>query len=238
MSHWLERSRRILGAEAIEALSRSRVAVLGLGGVGSAAAEAICRAGVGHMLVVDQDQVEMTNLNRQLIATTANLGQDKCQAVADRLRSIHPQLDIQPVRERYLPENFQFLFDFQPDFVIDAIDMVTAKLHLVQKCRELSVPLITCLGTGNRLDPSQLRVGDLSETQGCGCPLARVMRRELKKAGIFSLPVVYSTEFPRAVIDPPPAENGRHSPGSTPFVPPCAGYLMASYVTRQLLNLS
>ncbi len=234
--NWLERSQRILGQEALEQLAHSRVAILGLGGVGSAAAEAFCRAGIGHLLVVDYDQVEITNLNRQIIATTENLGQDKCQAVAHRLLSIHPQLDIIPLKERYLPENWEFLFAFKPDYVVDAIDMVTAKLHLVKKCREFAVPLITCLGTGNRLDPSLLQVGDLSQTQGCGCPLARVIRRELRKEGIVSLPVVYSTEPPLTLVQPAQAENGRHSPGSSPFVPPCAGYLMASYVVRQLLK--
>ena len=128
----------------------------------------------------------------------------------------------------FLPENADFLFDEQPDLILDAIDTVTAKLYLAEQCQQRGIPLVTCLGTGNRLDPSQLRWGDISETAGCGCPLARVMRRELKKRGVQRQTVVYSIEQPAKAICPGGEEKGRHSPASCAFVPPAAGYLLAS----------
>ncbi len=234
---WLERTRLLIGAEGIDALKRARVAVLGLGGVGSAAAEALCRAGIGHLLLVDHDQVDLTNLNRQLVATQEVVGWRKVDAMERRLRSIRPDGDFQLAYSFYLPDNCDFLYQWEPDFVVDAIDTVTAKLHLVQECSQRGIPLITCLGTGNRLDPSQLRIGDLSETaNGCGCGLARVMRRELRKRGIPHQKVLFSLEPPaKAVCD---GENGRHPPASAPFVPPAAGLLIASHVTRELLRLA
>ncbi len=235
MAYWLERTQRILGEGSLQKLSQATVAVLGLGGAGSAAAEALARSGIGHLILVDDDCVEETNLNRQLLSTTAVLGKEKALVMRDRLLAIHPEGDYRPFVERLLPDHADFLFDCHPDFIVDAIDMVTAKLFLAEKCRDLEIPLLTCLGTGNRLDPSQLKVGDLSETAGCGCPLARVMRRELHKRGIDHLPVVYSTEMPLKP-DSSPETNGRHSPGSSAFVPPSAGFLMASYVVRYLLR--
>lgn len=237
MADWLERTRLLIGEDALQVLKTSRVAVLGLGGVGSAAAEALCRAGVGEMMIVDHDLVDLTNLNRQLLATTHCVGKVKCEVEAERLKSINPDLRLQPVREMYLPDNNRFLFEFQPDYVVDAIDTVTAKLDLAGRCREERVSLITCLGTGNRLDPGALRIGDISETAGTGCPLARVMRKELRRRGLEGQTVLYSTEEARTVRDPSLFSNGRHSPASMAFVPPVAGYLMASYVVRKLLNL-
>lgn len=235
MSDWLERTRLLLGEEALTKLQNARVAVLGLGGVGSAAAEALCRAGVGHLMVVDHDRVDITNLNRQILATTENVGRMKAEEAVLRLHAINPTLDLVAVGEMYLPENCDFLYDFSPDFVLDAIDTVTAKLHLAVSCRERGIPLITCLGTGNRLDPGALRVGDIADTAGTGCPLARVMRKELRRRGILTQPVLYSVEEAVTIRDPSLFSNGRHSPASMAFVPPSAGYLMAAYVVRTLL---
>ena len=229
MEQWQERTGRLLGERALERLAQARVAVLGLGGVGSAAAEALGRCGVGHLLLVDRDRVDPTNLNRQLVATCQTVGQPKAQAMAQRLRSINPEGEFIPLQAFYLPEQSGFLYDWEPQVVLDAVDNVTAKLHLVERCQELGLPLLTCLGTGNRLDPSQLRVGDLAQTaQGCGCGLARVIRRELRRRGIFHQPVVYSLETPRPV-------EGR-APASSPFVPPAAGMLMASWAVKRLLE--
>lgn len=236
MGNWLERTELLLGTERLERLQNARVAVLGLGGVGSAAAEALCRAGVGHLLLVDHDTVELSNLNRQLVATREVVGMAKTDAAQRRLHTINPAGDFVTAPQFYLPDNSDFLFDWKPDWIIDAIDTVTAKLHLAQECRRRETALLTCLGTGNRLDPSKLRIGDISETAGgAGCGLARVMRRELRKRGITHQTVLYSVETPAKTICPNSA-NGRHAPGSIAFVPPVAGYLIASYVARSLIG--
>lgn len=235
MENWLQRTEALIGADGLQQLQNARIAVLGLGGVGSAAAEALCRAGVGHLLLVDHDTVSLSNLNRQLIATHDVVGWRKIDAEKKRLESINPDGDFTFLDQFYLPENSAFLFDWQPEFVIDAIDTVTAKLHLAQTCATQKIPLISCLGTGNRFDPSALRIGDISETaNGCGCGLARVMRRELKKRSVPRQMVLYSNELPRSICVG--EENGRHPPGSIAFVPPAAGYLLASYVVRSLLH--
>ncbi|MBS4786276.1 MAG: tRNA threonylcarbamoyladenosine dehydratase [Clostridiales bacterium] len=237
MADWLARTRLLVGEEAVERLARSRVAVLGLGGVGSGAAEGICRSGVGAMLLADCDEVDLTNLNRQLIATTATVGQSKTLAASRRLLDINPALEITCVDEMLRGDNLDFLPKWKPDYVLDAIDNVTAKLALAELCRRESIPLITCLGTGNRLDPSRLVIGDIADTAGCGCPLARVMRRELKKRGVTRQTVLYSTELPLPVSAGELAANGRHPPASMAFVPPAAGLLMASHAVRDLLGL-
>lgn len=233
---WLGRTRILIGEDALARLNRARIAVLGLGGVGGAAAEAVCRSGVGHMLLVDCDTVDITNLNRQLIATTETVGMVKTEAAAQRLLAIHPALELQTVNVMLTPDNLDFLADYRPDYIIDAIDNVTAKLALAVFCSAHKIPLLTCLGTGNRLDPGQLHIGDVADTAGCGCPLARVMRRELKKRGVEHQQVLYSTEVPIKVNAPELASNGRHSPASMAFVPPAAGFLLASHAVRSLLE--
>lgn len=236
MENWLQRQSLLLTEKEMAALARARVAVLGLGGVGGTAAEALARCGVGHLLLADHDTVEETNLNRQLFATRPALGQSKCQAAGERLRSIVPGIDLVLREEFYLPENREFLFSFAPDYILDCIDTVTAKLDLAVTAKERRVPLLMCLGTGNRLDPSQLRTGDCSETAGCGCPLAHILRRELRRRGVERQNVVYSLEQPRKAALA--GEAGRHSPGSISFVPPAAGYLMASFAVRDMLSLT
>lgn len=231
----LERTELFLGKDSLEKLKNARVAVMGLGGVGSAAAEAVLRAGVGHLLFVDGDTVDETNINRQLLATYETVGMDKIEAARLRFEKIAPDCDITYKKEFYLPENSAFLYDWSPDYIIDAIDTVTAKLHMARECRARGIKLIMCLGTGNRLDPEKLRVGDISETTGCGCPLARVIRKELKKSGIEKQTVLFSTEeAKKAALD---SENGRHSPGSISFVPPAAGYLLAGKCVRDLIGI-
>ena len=231
---WLERTELVLGETRLRRLANARVAVIGLGGVGGAAAEALVRAGVGHMLFIDGDTVDDTNRNRQLLATTETVGMDKISAAEGRYRAINPDGDFTFKKEFYLPENSAWLYDWKPDYIIDAIDTVTAKLDIAKQCKTRKLRLIACLGTGNRLDPERLRLGDITETAGCGCPLAKVMRRELRRRGIEHLPVLFSTEEPAKAI----AESAavRHPPGSISFVPPVAGYIIAGKCIRDIIE--
>ncbi len=232
---WLDRTALLIGEESMEKLKNSTVAIVGLGGVGGSAAEAICRMGVGRLILIDNDDVDDTNRNRQLFATAETVGMDKVDAAAMRLRAINPDAELILKKEFYLPENSDFLFDLQPDLILDAIDTVTSKLHIAKTCKEKDIPLVCCLGTGNRVDPSQLRWGDISQTAGCGCPLARVMRRELKKRDVLKQTVIYSVEEPhKAIVGE--SDHGRHAPASCAFVPPAAGCLLASAGIRLLLE--
>ncbi len=231
---WLERTELVLGETRLRRLANARVAVIGLGGVGGAAAEALVRAGVGHMLFIDGDTVDDTNRNRQLLATTETVGMDKISAAEGRYRAINPDGDFTFKKEFYLPENSAWLYDWQPDYIIDAIDTVTAKLDIAKQCKTRKIRLIACLGTGNRLNPERLRLGDITETAGCGCPLAKVMRRELRRRGIEHLPVLFSTEEPAKAIAESAA--GRHPPGSISFVPPVAGYIIAGKCIRDIIE--
>lgn len=237
MNHWLARTELLIGKQAVAQLQQAKVAVIGIGGVGGAAAEALVRAGVGNLLLIDHDTVDVTNINRQLFTTANNIDCSKCEAGKARLLSINPNCNISVSEAFYAADNREPLLNFDPDFVIDAIDTVSAKLDLVVTCQKQNIPLISCLGTGNRLDPTQFVIGDIADTAkcGCGCGLARVMRRELRKREIYSHPVVYSTEMPQTVVCPDSA-NGRHSPASISFCPPVAGYLLASYVIKQLIR--
>ena len=230
-----ERTELMLGKAALEKLKNARVAVIGLGGVGGAAAEALLRAGVGHLLFIDGDTVSDSNRNRQLLATLETVGIDKVDAAKARYEAINPDCDMTFLKEFYLPENSDFLYDWKPDYIVDAIDTVTAKLDIALRAQKLGIGLIMCLGTGNRLFPELLKVGDISETKGCGCPLARVMRRELRKRGIEHQTVLFSTEEPQKAIVPG-EENGRHAPGSISFVPPAAGYIIAAKCVRDIIN--
>lgn len=233
MTDRLSRIRMLLGTEGIDRLRAARVAVFGLGGVGSYAVEALARSGIGALDLIDNDTVALSNLNRQLIATTDTLGMDKTEAAAARVRAVAPECAVRTVKAFVLPETIG-QFDFsQYDYVVDAIDTVAGKLALVLACREAGTPLLSALGTGNKLDPTKLRVSDLYETEVD--PLARVMRRELRRRGVEKLRVVWSTEPPMAQREPPDEETDRRSlPASTAFVPGAAGLLIASVIVREL----
>lgn len=227
------RTEWLLGRNALDKLLRSRVAVFGLGGVGGAAAEALTRSGVGALDLIDHDTVSVTNLNRQAIALHSTLGQQKVEAAAARLRDINPGLRLTLHPLFYLPEGAD-AFDLSVyDYIVDAIDNVSAKIALITRAQALGVPLISAMGAGNRLDPGQLTIGDIYETSACG--LARVMRKELRKRGILRQTVAYSLEAPLAPASSP-GENGRPLPGSTAFVPPAMGLLIASRVVRDLIG--
>lgn len=231
----LERQERLLGRESTTRLGACRVALFGLGGVGSYAAEALARSGVGSLTLVDKDTVGESNLNRQLCALYSTLGQPKVTAVAERLRQINPEIQIEERQEFFLPETAEE-FDFSAyDYVIDAIDTVAGKIAIAEAAHAAGVPMISCMGTGNKLDPTAFRVADLSKTSVC--PLARVMRRELKKRGIHHLKVVYSEEAPIRPMGEPDAETGKLLPGSLAFVPPVAGMIAAGEAVKTLLGL-
>lgn len=228
------RARALLGSAAMDRLRRSHVAVVGLGGVGSWCAEALARSGVGRLTLIDEDCVSLSNINRQLCALGSTVGRSKAEVLAQRLRDIAPEAEINPVVGRYESENRAVLFGAgEPDYVADAIDLVSCKLDLILSCRERGIPVISALGTGNKKDAQLLRIADISETYGC--PLARVMRKELRKKGIEHHSVVFSPEEgmqPEQLEPPPP---GRRSvPGSLVWVPATAGLLMCQHIVTEL----
>ena len=234
------RTRLLLGSEGVDRLRSAHVALFGLGGVGGYAAEALARAGVGHIDLIDDDTVSLTNLNRQLLALHSTVGQYKVDAAAARIKDIDPTIEVRTFKTFYLPETAD-QFDFtQYDYVLDAIDTVTGKLALMQQARDAGVPVISCMGTGNKLDATGFKVADISKTSGCA--LARVIRKECAKRGIKGVKVVYSEELPMEVENDAEemaqsraAGSSRRSlPGSTPFVPGVAGLIMAGQVIRDL----
>ncbi len=236
MDRRFEREALLLGEEAVERLNRSRVALFGLGGVGSFAAEALARSGVGEIELIDSDVVSLTNINRQLCALEDTVGRPKVEVVAERLRKINPAIRLTCRQEFFLPETAD-TFDFSSyDYVIDAIDTVSGKIAIAEKATLSGVPMISCMGTGNKSDPTAFQVTDLSKTDTC--PLARVMRRELKKRGILHLTVVYSRETPMTPVREAETENGKGIPGSLAFVPPVAGLIAASEAVKTLIGTS
>ena len=233
------RTALLFGEEAMEKLKRSRVAVFGIGGVGGYCVEALARSGVGTLDLIDDDTVNLTNLNRQIIATYATLGMDKVDAARERILSINPEAVVHTHKTFYLPETAGE-FDFaQYDYVVDAIDTVTGKLMLVQAAKEAGTRVISCMGAGNKLDPTAYEVADISKTSVC--PLARIMRKELGRRGIKHLKVVYSKEL---ALTPAPAEEEdsahpkRQTPGSNAFVPAVAGLILAGEVVKDLAGIT
>lgn len=230
---WLDRSRRLIGDEAVEALENSRVIVFGIGGVGSFVAEGLVRAGIGDITLVDKDVVSLTNINRQLIADTQTLDMPKTKVMMERALRINPDIKVKCVDEFVLSENISKVLSQRFDYAIDAVDTVTAKLAIIERCRELEIPVISCMGTGNKLHPELLRITDISKTSVC--PLARVMRYELKKRNISKVKVCFSTEIPRKQFG---EENERGlAPASISFVPSVAGLMIAGEVVRELAKV-
>lgn len=226
-----DRTEALIGADKLDILKRSRVAVFGVGGVGGYVCEALARSGVGELHLIDKDTVSKTNINRQIVALSSTVGRYKTEVMAERISDINPECTVREFRSFYLPENAGE-FDLSVyDFIVDAIDTVSAKLELAVRSKRCGVPLIASMGTGNKLHPELLEICDISKTSVC--PLARVMRRELKARGIIHLPVLYSPETPIPSVI---SENGRHAPASTPFVPGAAGLIIASYVVRELIS--
>lgn len=248
MLNQFSRTQMLLGEESMDRLSNAKVAVFGIGGVGGYVVEALVRSGVGSFVLVDDDKVCLTNLNRQLIATRKTVGKYKVEVMKDRILEINPKAEVEMRQCFYLPENADD-FDFKNyDYVVDAVDTVTAKLELIMRAKEAGVPVISCMGAGNKLDPTKFQVADIYKTTMC--PLAKVMRRELKKRGVKKLKVVYSTEKPVRPLEdmsiscrtncicPPGAQHKctdrRDIPGSVAFVPSVAGLIIAGEVIKDL----
>lgn len=223
----------LVGEENIQKLNQAHVIVFGVGGVGGYVVEALVRSGIGHITIVDNDVVSLSNLNRQIIATQETIGQKKVDVMKKRILSINPQCDVTTLDMFYLPETADQIDLSSYDYVVDAIDTITSKIELAVRCNQ-KIPLISSMGTGNKMNPALLEVSDLYKTSVC--PLAKVMRRELKKRHIQHLKVVYSKEIPIKPQQSNEVTNKRTVPGSTSFVPSCAGLLIASEVIKDLLK--
>lgn len=247
MQEEFSRTARLLGEEAITKLSRCRIAVFGLGGVGGYVVEALARSGVGMLDLIDGDTVSVTNINRQILALQSTLGQYKAEVAAQRVKSINPHICANERVFYYGKDNENAINFTDYDYVVDAIDCVTSKLLIVEKCKAANVPLISCMGTGNKLDPTAFKVADIFDTSVC--PLAKAMRRELKKRGVEKLKVVYSEEQPlNCEQNSESPQNGgqggvkdnerrvRSTPASVAFVPASAGLLIASEVLKDLIS--
>lgn len=231
---WMARTSVLLGRDAVERLRHCHVMVFGLGGVGSYTAEALGRTGIGKITLVDGDRFEQSNLNRQLCALHSTIGKSKVQTTMRRLRDINPDAEIVPVEAFYLPD-MPVPIERDVDFVVDAIDTVAAKLDIIQTCHEKAIPVISCMGMGNRLDPTQIKIADLFDTTSCG--LCRVMRKELRKRNILKLRCIYSTEEVCACASSSPNTMGRRKvAGSIAYVPAVAGLYMAYAVIQTLIE--
>ena len=230
------RTEMLLGRQAMDKLAKAHVAVFGIGGVGSWCAEALARAGIGTLTLVDHDTVGLTNLNRQAEALHSTLGLEKTEAMAQRIRDISPGCVVRQIPEKYEEGNREAFFQARYDYIVDAIDLVSCKLDLIQTALDRGIPILSSMGTGNKLHPELFSISDISQTSVC--PLCRVMRKELKARNISHLKVCWSPEPP---LTPGPAEedtgNRRATPGSISFVPPVAGLLIAGQIVRDICGL-
>lgn len=251
MLHEFSRTELLIGKEALEKLRKSKVAIFGIGGVGTFAVEGLVRSGVGKFVLIDDDCICLTNINRQLHATRKTIGKPKVEVMRDRILEINPRAEVQIHQAFYLPDIAEELLREDYDYIVDAIDTVTAKLDLIVRANTMNIPVISCMGTGNKMDPTQLEVSDIYSTSFC--PLARVMRQELRKRGVEKLKVVYSKEEPMVPMENEEANcsnscicpkgstrtcnTRRQIPGSIAFVPSVAGMILAGEVIKDLVGL-
>lgn len=227
------RTELLIGKEGIEKLSKSKIAIFGIGGVGSYVVEGLVRAGIGNFILVDNDIVSESNINRQIIATTKTVGKPKVEVAKERILEINPNANVEIYQEFFMPETTGII-DSSIFYIIDAIDTVTAKIELVQRANNLNIPIISCMGTGNKLDPTQFEITDIYKTSVC--PLAKVMRKELKSRGIKKLKVLYSKEEPKKIHSI--NESERKVPASISFVPSVAGLIIAGEVVKDIINFN
>lgn len=251
MLHEFSRTEMLIGKEALQKLYASKVAVFGIGGVGSFTVEALVRSGVGKLVLVDDDNVCVTNINRQIHASHKTVGKPKVEIMRERILDINPRAEIEVYQEFYMPGQAEALLRPDYDYVIDAVDTVTAKIDLIVSCQQRGIPIISCMGTGNKLDPARFEVSDIYATSVC--PLAKVMRKELRKRGVEALKVVYSKEEPltpmvdniiecnniaiQSEVSVRMESGHRQIPGSIAFVPSAAGLLLAAEVVKDLIEL-
>ena len=233
MKERFNRFETLVGEDSVKLLSNKKVIIFGVGGVGGYALEALVRSGIGHIAIVDADEVDITNINRQIIATDLTVGKSKVDVAEERAKSINPDIIIEKYKHFYLPEDKGGIDISKYDYVVDCIDTIKAKIDIISDCKKFNIPVISALGCGNRLDPSKLVYADLFETSDDG--FAKAMRKECRKAGIESLSVVYSKE-PAIKLENQLEEKGRHIPASSAFVPGAAGLMMASKVVRDFLK--
>lgn len=232
MSKQFSRTEVLIGKERVEKLQNSKVAIFGIGGVGSYVVEGLARAGIGSFVLIDKDVVDETNINRQIIATKKTIGIPKVEVARQRILDINPNAKIEIRKDFFLPESIDF-FDEKIDYVIDCVDTITAKIEIIVRAKKHNIPVISCMGTGNKLDPTKFEVEDIYKTSIC--PLAKVMRKELKQRGIENLKVVYSKEEPikTNLFD---EETNKQIPGSISFVPSVAGLIIAGEVVKELIS--
>jgi len=226
MEELYSRTEMLIGKVGIEKLKNAKVAIFGIGGVGSYVVEGLVRAGVSNFILVDNDEVSISNINRQIIATTKTIGRPKVEVAKERILEINPEAKVETYKEFFMPESNE-IFDNTVDYIVDAIDTVTAKIELVLRAKKLNIPIISSMGTGNKLDPTKFEITDIYKTEVC--PLAKVMRKELKNRGIEHLKVLYSKEEPIK-------QNGKRVPGSISFVPSVAGLVIAGEVIKDIIK--
>lgn len=236
MINQFSRTELIIGKNNIEKINKSKVVLFGLGGVGSYVLEGLARAGIGHFILVDDDTVSVTNINRQIIATTKTIGKNKVDVAKERVLDINPDAIVETKQMFFTPDTEDF-FDSTIDYIIDAVDTVTAKLEIIERAKKHNIPVISCMGTGNKIDPTRFEVSDISKTKVC--PLAKTMRKNLKKRGIEHVKVVYSQEEPIIPSQMEEKEESGHSkrvtPGSISFVPSVAGLICAGEVIKDII---
>lgn len=236
MLNQFSRTEMLIGEEGVKKLSNAKIAIFGIGGVGSYVAEALARCGIGSFILVDNDKVTITNINRQIIATTKTIGQYKVDLMEQRILDINPNARIEIYKTFYMPDCKEKILDNSVSYIVDAIDTVTAKIFLIEEAIRLNIPVISSMGTGNKLDPSRFEITDIYKTSVC--PLAKVMRKELKKRNIKKLNVLYSKEEPVKIQNNIEEKtNKRQVPGSIAFSPSVAGMMIASKVVKDLINI-
>lgn len=240
MVEWFLRTEMLIGEDEINKLENSKVAIFGIGGVGSYVVEALARAGVNNFVLIDKDIISQTNINRQLIATTKTVGKNKVEVAKERILEINPKAKVEIYKEFYNIESKGKILDLEISYIIDAIDTVSAKIALIEEAKELNIPIISCMGTGNKLDPTKFEITDIEKTSVC--PLAKVMRKELKKRNIKNVKVLYSKEEPQKskIVDieykSEIKSRNIQAPGSISFVPSVAGLIIAGEVIKDLIK--
>ena len=233
MDNQFTRTEKLIGKENVERIHTKKVAIFGLGGVGSFVMEGLARAGIENFILVDKDEIDITNLNRQIIATHKTIGKPKVEVAKNRILEINPNARVEIFQEFFMPET-QGILDDTIDYIVDCVDTVTAKIELVVRANEMNIPIMSSMGTGNKLDPTKFEIVDIYKTSVC--PLAKVMRKELKNRGIKKLKVIYSKEKPIAINNSNETNSKKITPGSVSFVPSVAGLIIAGEVIKDIIE--